>query len=101
MPNLGPANRSVEQKRAGGTCVSHRLYAAREDAECMAGLRAAELLSVGATATTGTATSPLKPRKSAAGKTRFWTADALRMNTESRTDDRKRFLRKHFRMRDG
>jgi hypothetical protein len=31
----------------------HRLYAAREDAECMAGLRAAELLSVGATVITG------------------------------------------------
>src|SRR5258708_38980891 len=56
MPHLRAAQRSVERKRAGGNRVSHRLYAAREDGECMPGLRAAELLSVGATATTGTAT---------------------------------------------
>jgi hypothetical protein len=33
--------------------------------ECMAGLRAVELLPVGAMAITGTATSPPKPRTSA------------------------------------
>jgi hypothetical protein len=43
--------------------------AERGDAECMAGLRAAELLPVGATAITGTATSPPKPRNSVVGVT--------------------------------
>jgi hypothetical protein len=55
----------VERKRAGEQHVNHRLYAEREDAECMAELQAAELLPVGATAITGTATSPPKPRNSA------------------------------------
>ena len=57
--------RGVERKRAGEQLVSHRLFAERGDAECMAGLRAVELLPVGAMAITGTATSPPKPRNSA------------------------------------
>ena len=66
---LGPMHgqRGVERKRAGEQLVSHRLFAERGDAECMAGLQAAELPPVGATAITGTATSPPKPRNAAVG----------------------------------
>jgi hypothetical protein len=60
---LGPRHggNEVWSENAQGNSMSIK----REDAECMAELQAAELLPVGATAITGTATSPPKPRNSA------------------------------------